>query len=63
MNVGSAVESGDVYLTEMLGVTILSSLIRPLLSSHFIFHTAPALAKYQINPTKSHLTWASLAWL
>ena len=46
MNVGSAVESGDVYLTEMLGVTILSSLIRPLLSSHFIFHTAPAPAKY-----------------
>ena len=53
MKVGRAVESGDVYVTEMLGVTILSSLIPPLLSSHFIFHTAQAPAKYQINPTNS----------
>ena len=42
MNVGRAVGCrGDVYVTEMLGVTILSSLIPSLLSSHFIFHLSP----------------------
>ena len=35
----AAVLCGDVYVTEMLGVTILSSLISSLLSSHFIFHS------------------------
>ena len=42
MNVGRAVAGvlcGDVYVTETLGVTILSSLIPSLLSSHFISHT------------------------